>query len=112
MILKRNSSRPICEAIFNVFGRPKKCIFLNKSDGWNKCYIYGFRNDSSGAKGVAKQTGLIITSYDNSMLNHKKNFKFNFCIYRVISPIILLIGLLGIKEIYGIIKAIINTIST
>lgn len=97
--LIRKNNRALCEGLINCFGNNKRCLWLRLNDsGWYECYTYGFRFKQSGTHGVCTKKKWRIR-YDYHMMKLVKNTKWNFCIYRFISPLFVMISVFGIKGI-------------
>jgi hypothetical protein len=100
--LRRDSVHPTCEAMINIRGRARQCIWLScDKDGWFCCRAFGFRADKSGVDGVCIRKGMMVC-YDREMLNSKKLGSYNICIYRLLAPVVLSITSVGIKQILDV----------
>lgn len=112
---KRTSNRPICKDMHcllinrrdkddsKIQSNGCRCGLLRVENGRFWCRAYGFRWKNPTHQGVCSRINNKV-NYDVGMLRAQKNKKYNFCVYRVLAPITILMALLGIAGIIEVFK--------
>ena len=92
--LSRHSIDPICLSLTNYCGNEVRCIFHFKDQGYHGCYAFGYRILRGLPNKEIKKFKVI--PYDlielNALVKQKKR-SYNFCFYRYIGCIIMILVL-------------------
>lgn len=93
----------ICENLININLQKKRCFWLRQTrDRLFYCRVFGFRQSTSGINGYCVSDGFV-SKYDLDMLRANKSSRYNFCIYRIISPLVIIFAAISAKLLLEIV---------